>query len=412
MNRVYEINLDFKNTDTIMTNIAFKQYDYGTSFISLALTFNHEPADLGNDTVVAVFKSAKGKIILDDNNRPSRAFGYVTKAAEGRVAILIPKEVLDYPGKCLCEIVSFAEGSIRRTTQSFAFQIVSSITELDPIEPPPGFEAIVGRFLCGQTTVGYGVEDVARADTLGYTPTLWINGITPVNASNMNKIEDELQRLALELNSLSSMQISYETEADLNVKTVKDALDKLLYVPLSANFTTSTTVFQKGVTISNILFNWSYNKNIQWQKFNNEIIEISLRSKAYTAGFNQNKTFTLSASDGSSTINRNIGVSFLNGRYWGVSSSQIYDSSLILSLSKELNESRAKTFTVNCGAGQYIYYCIPSRLGLPSFTVGGFTGGFSKVSTLNFQNSSGYSEGYDIWKSTNSNLGNTTVVVG
>ena len=84
---------------------------------------------------------------------------------------------------------------------------------------------------------------------------------------------------------------------------------------------------------------------------------------------------------------------------------------LLKTLSKELNESRAKTFTVDCGNSQYIFYCIPSRLGTPVFTVGGFSGGFYKVNTIQFSNDFGYVESYDIWKSTNNNLGNTTVVV-
>lgn len=95
----------------------------------------------------------------------------------------------------------------------------------------------------------------------------------------------------------------------------------------------------------------------------------------------------------------------------GVSSLEEYDSDFIKTLNKELNESRAKTFTVNCENNQHIFYCIPSILGTPTFTVGGFSGGFYKVDTIQFTNSYGYVESYDIWKSTNNNLGNTTVVV-
>ena len=41
----------------------------------------------------------------------------------------------------------------------------------------------------------------------------------------------------------------------------------------------------------------------------------------------------------------------------------------------------------------------------------GFDGGFTKLHTFEFQNSQGHTESYDVWKSENSNLGNTTVVV-
>ena len=70
------------------------------------------------------------------------------------------------------------------------------------------------------------------------------------------------------------------------------------------------------------------------------------------------------------------------------------------------------TFNVSCGDGQYVYFAIPTRFGTPTFSVGGFSGGFVKVSTLDFTNKFGYTEPYDIWKSENSNLGKITVVVG
>ena len=109
--------------------------------------------------------------------------------------------------------------------------------------------------------------------------------------------------------------------------------------------------------------------------------------------------------------NRSIEISFLNGIYWGVSSSTVYDNNFIKTLTKQLSDNRKRTITVDCNEGQYIYYCLPTRLGTPSFSVGGFSGGFDKVSTILFENNSGFTENYDIWKSTNSNLGNTTVKV-
>ena len=100
-----------------------------------------------------------------------------------------------------------------------------------------------------------------------------------------------------------------------------------------------------------------------------------------------------------------------SSKFSGVSSSNIYDSDFIKTLSKELSSSKGKTFTVDCGEGQFIFYCVPTRFGSCSFKVGGFEGGFNKVSTIQYTNSSGYTENYDVYKSSNSNLGNTTVVV-
>lgn len=206
--------------------------------------------------------------------------------------------------------------------------------------------------------------------------------------------------------------INYLTDADINISTVKDALDKLLYVPLTINLASNKqTTLEKGSIVSNVIFSWNYNKNIISQKFNNQVLEPSLRSFEYNSPFNSNKSFKLEANDGKDDFNKSISFNFLNGRYFGVSSVNEYDSNFILSLSKELVESRSKTFTVNCKDNQHIYYCIPSRLGICNFKVGGFEGGFNKIDTIEFTNSSNFTESYDIYKSTNSNLGNTTVVV-
>ena len=45
------------------------------------------------------------------------------------------------------------------------------------------------------------------------------------------------------------------------------------------------------------------------------------------------------------------------------------------------------------------------------FNVGGFDGGFFKVSTQDYTNPSGHTESYQVWRSDNAGLGQTTVKV-
>ena len=110
-------------------------------------------------------------------------------------------------------------------------------------------------------------------------------------------------------------------------------------------------------------------------------------------------TVTLSVNDEKNTITKTSTVQFLNGRYWGVSASTTINSVLILSLSKEISESRNKTFTVNAITTNYIYYAYPKRLGTCKFSVGGFDGGF-QASTVSMTNSKCYTEDYYVSKST------------
>ena len=243
-------------------------------------------------------------------------------------------------------------------------------------------KAICGTFKTGELKVGQGLDNKTSKNN-----PKWIDNVTPVNAVNLNEIEDKL-------------------------KAHQEALNELLYIPLTINLTSNIqTTLEIGTIVDSVIFNWNYNKDVVSQKFNNEALEANLRSYTYDLSFNQNKAFKLEANDGKGDFNKSISFNFLNGRYFGVSNSNTYDSDFIKTLSKELSSSKGKTFTVDCGEGQFIFYCVPTRFGNCSFKVGGFEGGFNKVNTIEFTNASGYVESYDIYKSTNSNLGNTTVVV-
>lgn len=193
----------------------------------------------------------------------------------------------------------------------------------------------------------------------------------------------------------------------------KDIVKKIDEIsnPFNINsFTVTPSIAQKGSTI-NVTVKWSYNKDINSQTLNNATLDATLREKTFS-GVKADVTYTLNATSTNNVSKSKSGtVKFYNGIYYGKSSSTTYNATLISSLTKTLSDSKARTITVNAGAGEYIYYCLPTRLGVPSFNVGGFDGGFKKVATINFTNSDSYAEDYDIYKSTNANLGNSTVVI-
>lgn len=190
-------------------------------------------------------------------------------------------------------------------------------------------------------------------------------------------------------------------------------LDELLYKAITINnFSISKSTAELGEKLIGLILSWSYNKTPTYQKLDNVLIDTELRKYTVEKEISSNTSFKLEVSDGKTTVNRTASINFYNGRYYGVSNSETYDSDFILSLNKTLTNSRACNFTVNCGPGQYIFFAIPTRFGTPKFTVGGFEGGFSKVATIIYVNKYEYSESYDIYKSDNDNLGNTTVVVG
>lgn len=192
-------------------------------------------------------------------------------------------------------------------------------------------------------------------------------------------------------------------------------IQDLAYVPIAiSGFTNNVNTVEMGSTVTDVTLNWTLNKEPESQKVDSETIEKTLRTKQFTGqSIQTDKTYTLSATDErEKTVTKTTKITFLNGVYWGVGESKdAFDSAFILSLTKGLQASKAKTFTVNAEAGQHIYYAVPSRYGACSFNVGGFDGGFGKVATIEFTNASGYAEDYDIYKSDNAGLGSTTVKV-
>ena len=123
--------------------------------------------------------------------------------------------------------------------------------------------------------------------------------------------------------------------------------------------------------------------------------------------------FTLTATRGTGTQTANTSTMWAQKVYWGVASDPgAYDEVFVKGLaSNVLTASRSRTIGVNAGASQKIFYAHRNAYGDATFTVGGFTGGFTKVAVMPVTNLYGFTESYDVWASDNSNLGAVTVVV-
>ena len=198
------------------------------------------------------------------------------------------------------------------------------------------------------------------------------------------------------------------------VGDLKQQVADLLYEEITiTSFSCDKSPAELGSTVNDVTLTWKINKTPTTLTLDGESIDASSKSKSLSGlGLTANKTWKLKATDEKNhSYQRDTTLSFVNGIYYGVAAESTYDSAFVLALTKVLSGSKARTITVNAGEGQYIYYCLPSRLGTPAFNVGGFDGGFKKVAAISFTNASGYSEDYDIWKSDNANLGNTTVKV-
>lgn len=181
------------------------------------------------------------------------------------------------------------------------------------------------------------------------------------------------------------------------------------------SFSVNQSSLEIGDTFENAIFTFSANDTIANAKLYdsyNDITRLNITSP-YLYDMNITRTiasscnFTLTATDNNNvTTTRSTSISWSPRRYFG--SSNIYN---LANLSSELSNEISKTFTANCGVGQYIYYIIPTSFGTPIFWVNGFQGGFILEQYIDITNSYGVTLNYQIWKSENHSLGTTTVTV-
>lgn len=212
-----------------------------------------------------------------------------------------------------------------------------------------------------------------------------------------------------ELDETSENPVQNKAIAREVLLMAKDIAD-LKYVPIDiTSISNNVGTVEMGSTVTSVTVSWALNKDPVSQTVDGESVNAAERSVTYdglslTAG----KTYTVSVTDErEATDTATTKIAFLNGVYYGVGT----PTTNILTLNKKLQSGRGVTFNVTAGEGQNVLYALPTRYGTPNFNVGGFDGGFTKATTFNFTNNSGYTEEYDLWVSDNTGLGNTTVKV-
>jgi predicted transcriptional regulator len=231
-----------------------------------------------------------------------------------------------------------------------------------------------------------------------------------------DSVTDRLNATDSVITELKNKAVDIDTtglakQSDLNVTNAKldDALN-----PLSVSFSINPSVVEMGSTVNSVVATWTCSKNVASQKFEGSDIDASLRTETYSTPLKANKTFTLvNTTAGGTSVTKTAALNFVNGVYYGKSSSVTYDSTLINSLTKILSDSKNRIISLIIGTGEYGYYIIPTRLGTPNFYFNGsaLAGGMTKMATISFTNSSGYSENHDIYRTDYANLGTVSIEI-
>lgn len=235
-----------------------------------------------------------------------------------------------------------------------------------------------------------------------------------IGGENIERLEKEMDKMSEDIAELNDTVIAPISD---DVETLKKQMAKLTYEDIVINFFRKSigSTYELGTKIDAVTLSWATSKAPASIKLDGSSLAPNLTGiELSNLGLINNKTWTLTVTgDYDEVVKATTSVTFLNGVYYGVSDiPEEINSKFILSLSApNLRSNKLPTFTVDAGVSEYIWYCIPSRFGSCIFTVGGFDGGFDLVATIKFTNASDHVENYDIYRSTNAALGNTTVEV-
>jgi hypothetical protein len=206
-----------------------------------------------------------------------------------------------------------------------------------------------------------------------------------------------------------------------------------LYTALTASLAVSPNSLEVGQSITAAALTWSYNKaSVVSQSLDNGIGSLSVGLRAYNYTQSQpitaNKTFNLTANDGTQSAGSAATISFSKKRFWGtlpVISGGLPSNAQILAANQELSSSRNKSITYNCAVpsgGNFFWYAYPVTYGLASVTVNNFSfaawydpsnPGVASVSptAISFTNAYGHTENYYMYRVFNAQNGASIPVV-
>ena len=232
---------------------------------------------------------------------------------------------------------------------------------------------------------------------------------TVVRADGEQSLTQEQKETALNNIGASSREEVVRMQKDLEALR-----DDVNYVPIDiTSISISPKTAEMGSTVPSVDISWAINKKPETLFLDNVPLHVDQRSITISDVAKTVK-YTIKASDERNAEDTaEVTLNLYNGVYYGAAAVPgTLDSAFVLGLCDPvLSNSRGRTITVNAANGQYIWYALPVRLGKCTFTVGGFTGGFDLVDTIDFTNSSGYTEEYYIYRSANLVPGETKVVI-
>lgn len=239
-----------------------------------------------------------------------------------------------------------------------------------------------------------------------------------VTGDRLNNIEGKLAGLLYEAITIPSLSLTIPSGGTTGT---------------GGTFTKSPV--ELGTKVTSVTLNWTTSKDPVSQTLTDATITAAQRSYTYTyptdSPLTDTKTYTLKATEAAeagkqaATATKSVTLTFCNRVCYGVAAMPTtVDSDFVMGLTtKNLATSRANSnVNYNAGEGQYLWYCVPTRLGKCSFIDNGTglkaalgtvdsSGAQVENATISVTNASGYTENYYVYRSDYSNLGSLSIKV-
>lgn len=136
---------------------------------------------------------------------------------------------------------------------------------------------------------------------------------------------------------------------------------------------------------------------------------LSSNKKTWTASTNISSVYNIQvkATLNTQSITKSVIYYFKYKKYWGTSTSASLTSAQVLTLGNSTwADSKAMgATTFDCTGGKYVYYVVPSSVGVPEFWVGGLKNSDVVITNANVTNASGGTTTYQIMRLTNIQTG-------
>lgn len=193
-------------------------------------------------------------------------------------------------------------------------------------------------------------------------------------------------------------------------------IDSIVAVSSGSTVNTKSPI-ELGSTVTSVSLNWQTNKTPETITLDGVLIDSSATSYIYNdLNLTNTKTYNLKVTDEKGEFQKSTDLIFCNRVCYGVAPMpETINSDFVMSLpTKNLTTSKVNSgVKYNAGVGQYLWYCVPARMGTCTFIdlESQLGAGLSLVETINVKNSSGYEENYYVYRSDYAGLGSLTIKV-